>query len=134
MSPLKALELVQRYAETNRKIKALKKQIGERLDHCKGVNGDRLNVDSHGWLTYRPELDEKNRDKGLHLWRWYQPETVDDGNMNPTIEWEHITATIHGAECQHCYAAHLAIQERKAARKTFAGIKAAMSKATGEKA
>ena len=35
---------------------------------------------------------------------------------------------VHGMECQHCYAAHLAIQERKAMRKSLGAVKAAMTK------
>lgn len=127
MSPEKALELVQRYADTNRKLKQLRQQIGEHLGRCNGVKGDRLNVDANGWPTYYPEVDEKNRDKGTHLWAWYQPEIVDDGYMSPNQVWQQV-GTLEAEECPHCYAAHLAIQERKAARKTFGGIKAAMSR------
>lgn len=129
MKQEKALELVERYSRLTRGISECGRRVGGHLDLCKGVDGNRLDVDKHGWPTYRPERDEKNRDKGLHLWGWYRPETVDDGTMNPTVVWERIGAEIHGAECPHCYAAHLAIQERKQLRKQLGAVKGAMTKA-----
>lgn len=129
MSPDKALELVGRYARLTKLIKVKKAEIGEHLEKCKGIKGDRLNVDEHGWPTYQPEMDVKNRDKGLHLWSWYQPEVVDDGYMSQGLEWLQI-GVLEAEECPHCYAAHLAIQERKQTRKELAAVKGAMSRST----
>lgn len=129
MRPSKALELVERYARLTKQIRAKTAEIGEHLEKCKGVKGDRLNVDEHGWQTYQPEMDGKNRDKGLHLWGWYQPEVVDDGYMSSGLEWLQI-GVLEAEECPHCYAAHLAIQERKQARKELGAVKGAMSRST----
>ena len=127
MKERKALDLVMRYSHHTREIKAMTAQIGQHLDQCKGVNGDRLNVDHKGWPTYRPELDEKGRDKGLHLWGWYQPDISDDGTMNPTQVWQEV-GVIEAEECPHCYAAHLAILARKEHRKKLGAVKAAMTR------
>lgn len=129
MKQEKALELVERYSRLTRGVADCGRRIGGHLDLCRGINGDRLAVDENGWPTHYPELDAKNRDKGLHLWAWYQPEIIDDGTMSPTRVWEHVGADIHGAECPHCYAAHLAIQERKQLRKQLGAVKGAMTKA-----
>lgn len=127
MRPSKALELVERYARLTKQIKAKTAEIGKHLEKCKGVKGDRLNVDEHGWQTYQPEMDDKNRDKGLHLWNWYQPYTDYDSGY-PHRAFEEINDVEHGEQCPHCYAAHLAIQERKQARKELGAVKGAMSR------
>lgn len=127
MTPDKALELVGRYARLTKEIKLLKQQIGEHMDKCPGVNGDRHAVDANGWHTYQPELDSKNRDKGLHLWNWYQPFTDYDSGY-PHQAWEAINDVEHAEQCPHCYAAHQAIQLRKVARKSLGAVKAAMTR------
>jgi len=48
--------------------------------------------------------------------------------MDPDLVWQHITVANHGAECPHCYAAHIAIQDRKEHRKKLGAVKAAMTK------
>lgn len=129
MNPGKALELVNRYARLTKGIKDCTKHIGDHLSKCCGIEGNRLAVDEHGWPTYQPELDEKNRDKGLHIWSWYQPEYT-EGNYysEPRPIYEAITAEEHGVQCQHCYSAHLSIQARKEMRKSLGVVKAAITR------
>lgn len=130
MTPSTALKLVGSYSRLTREIKALSQQIGEHLDRCPGLDGKRLEMDEWGTFANQRDTDSKNRDKSTHLWGWYQPETSEgDGyNFEPHLVWEHVTAEIHGAECPHCYAAHQAIQRRKAARRQLAAVKAAMTR------
>ena len=128
MKPEKALELVLRYGHNRRTIEALGRQIGEHLERCRGLDGKRLECDKYGLPLRQRDTDNKGRDTSSHLWHWYQPDVTADATMNPTLVWEQITANDHGAECPHCYAAHVAIQERKAARKALAAVKAAMTR------
>lgn len=124
MTPEKALELVTRYAVLTKQIKALKETIGTSLDGCKGYSGKRGDVDDRGcWIQPRDE-DHKGREKDMHLWAWYEPEY--DEYENPS--YEEIKPEIHGVQCPHCYGAHIAIQERKAARKSLSAVKAAMTR------
>lgn len=117
MKPGKALELVTRYAVLTKQIKALKETIGANMDACKGISGER------GPLSV-VKMDNKGKDVDLHLWLWYQPEYDDCEDAF----YEEIKPEIHGVQCPHCYAAHLAIQERKAARKSLGAVKAAMTR------
>lgn len=128
MRPSQALELVGRYARLTKLIKAKTAEIGENLEKCKGISGVRGAMDP-GTLSWHkePELDAKGRDKDLHLWAWYQPEVVDDGYMSQGLEWLQI-GVLEAEECPHCYAAHLAIQERKKTRKELGAVKGAMSR------
>ena len=113
----KALDLVRNYSLYTKQIKALKEAIGLNMGACKGISGER------GPLSV-VKMDNKGRDVDLHLWAWYQPEYYDYENAF----YEEITAAKHGNECPHCYAAHLAIQERKTSRKSLGGVKAAMTR------
>lgn len=107
MSPEKAIQLVQRYAAANRRIKEQTHIIGIHLANCHGRDGRRLDENAP------VALDAKNRDKRTHLWKWYQPEIEEYGARS----YQDISAEEHGEECPHCYMAHLAVEERKAARK-----------------
>lgn len=130
MTPDKALELVGRYSRLTKEIKFLKQQISEYLDKCPGVNGDRLAVDVHGCPTYSPEMDSKNRDKGLHLWQWYQPEILEDCSYYGShMVWTDV-GVMESEECPHCYAAHQVIQRRKQARKELGIVKGVMARST----
>ncbi len=131
MKPDKALELVKRYAALTQKIKLCTKEIGESLEKCKGVKGDRLNVDASGWPTYTPDVDAKGKDKGLHIWAWYQPEVYESGYCSPDIRWPEVGSE-KVQECPHCYLAHIAVQERKLAKKQLAYVKGAMTKSLGK--
>lgn len=127
MKPEKALDLVLRYSLHTNAIKTLTTAIGNNLDACKGVNGNRQLKDSTGYLIYQPEHDWKGRDKGTHLWHWYQKSWYDP--EDDKMHYEKITEGSHQKECQHCYNAHLAIQERKEHRKKLGYVKGAMTKA-----
>lgn len=128
MTPDKALEMVGKYARLTRLVKSLTLEIGASLDRCKGVNGKRgLYADVGTFQELMAEdtgLDAKGWDKNTHLWGWYQPERDDDGSL----EWEGVTLEKNGAECCHCYNAHLAIQQRKQARKDLGVVKGVMSR------
>jgi hypothetical protein len=129
MTEWKALDLVVRYSHHTRTIKALGQEIGEHLERCKGLDGKRLEVDKFGCHIHQRDTDNKNRDKSTHLWGWYQPETAGDDSYygESRLVW-HQVGTLEAEECPHCYAAHLAIQERKEHRKKLGAVKAAMTR------
>lgn len=127
MTPDKALELVGKYARLTKQIKSLTLEIGTSLDRCKGIDGKRLEMDQWGCHIHQRDTDNKNRDKSTHLWGWYQPEQNPDTDYG--LEWHDVTLGDHGAECCHCYTAHLAIQLRKQARKDLGIVKGTMSRA-----
>lgn len=126
MSPDKALDLVRRYSAAGRRIRLLTRLIGNHLEKCDGLDGKRNKLEDDVFPASR-EIDSKGRDKSTHLWNWYQPDVVDRGYMDPGLVWQQIGAE-EQAECQHCYAAHQAIQDRKEARRQFGAIKAAMTR------
>lgn len=125
MTPEKALELVGRYARLTAQIKDCKTRIGESLELCNGISGKRQEVDQWGMPTQSRDTDSKNRELDVHLTQWYY-EPVDY-----YVDGEAIYESIdlaHSITCPHCYAAHLAIQERKAARKALGYVKATISR------
>lgn len=127
MKPDKALNLVLRYSFHVNSIKSLTAAIGNNLDACKGINGNRQLKDEYGCLVYLPDTDSKGRDKGTHLWNWYQQTWY---NLEyDKLDYEVITEDTHKNACPHCYAAHIAIQERKEHRKKLGYVKGAMTKA-----
>lgn len=129
MNGSKATDLVQRYSHHTRQIKALGKKIFENLDLCNGPDGDRLAVKDDGSLVHDRDTDKKCRDMSVHLWDWYHPEVIEETQYTDGgLVYQKITAEEHGAECPHCYAAHMAIQERKAHRRKLGTVKAAMTK------
>jgi len=131
MTPNKALDLVRNYSLYTKQIKALKAIIGNSMDKCKGFSGKRGDLDENFCAVHPRDGDHKGREKDLHLWAWYQPEVTGDGYYSEfELTYQKITKEKHGTECPHCYASHLAIQERKAARKSLGGVKAAMTRST----
>ena len=124
MKPEKALELVTRYADLNRKIKACKKAIGDSIELCNGISGNRNKFDHHGFIMHHRDLDSKGRDTDVHLHDWYTPEQTDQYGY----DYLEISAEEQGVECPHCYQAHLKIQERKILRVEFGHVKRAMSR------
>ena len=120
MSPDKALELVQRYAHLNRVIKDASRNIGNRLLRCKGISGNRQIMEE----SIEGELDHKGRELDVHLTNWYKPEVSSWG----TVTFHAIDPQEHGAECCHCYEAHLLIQHRKELRKELGQVKRVMSR------
>ena len=115
----KALDLVKRYSHLVREIKRLKDRIHEQMQACKGIDEQR---DALGFY----KLDSKGRGLNMHLWNWYEP-FVGDNPEYDQLEYNDVTLEEHGAECPHCYAAHLAIQERKQARKALGIVKRSMT-------
>jgi hypothetical protein len=122
MKPEKALELVVRYGAITKQIKLLKFQIGDALDHCRGISGLR------GELFRMPETDSKNREVDLHLTKWYKTEIGEDAWGDPVPVYQRITAEEHGVECPHCYEAYLAIEARKLERRKLSAVKSTMSR------
>jgi hypothetical protein len=120
MKPEKALELVNRYGVLTKVIKDAKREIGENLSNCKGISGNRLVADPFRHV----EVDAKNREIDLHLVQWYTPYRDGWGS----VEWEEIDADGQGQECPHCYAAHLAVQKRKEAKKQLGSVKRSMTR------
>lgn len=119
MKPEKALALVHRYAELNRSMKDISARIGQRLAQCNGYSGRRN--DPH-YSTGK--IDSKGRELDVHLTNWYTPERGEYG----THEYHDIGLEEHGAECCHCYEAHLLIQQRKLIRKEFGNVKSQISR------
>jgi hypothetical protein len=120
MKPEKALELVQRYAQLTSAIKQDSRNIGNRLLQCKGISGKRQIMEEF----IESELDHKGRELDVHLTNWYKP----DVSFWGTVTFHDISLEEHGAECCHCYEAHLLIQRRKTMRQQLGRVKAAMSR------
>lgn len=124
MKPYKALELVLRYAHLTKAIKLATKNIGTHLDLCNGFSGNRLkNILSFNAPDV--DIDEKGRDRDVHLVAWYTPKPSGDYGRP---EWEAITQDEHQPICPHCYAAHLAVEQRKALRQALGSVKRSMSR------
>lgn len=119
MTPEKALELVLRYAVLNSLIKDSTRNIGNRLLQCRGFSGKRQDN-----LEQYAERDSKNRELDVHLTHWYTPERGEYGS----VTWHDINIDDHGAECCHCYSAHLLIQRRKELRQELGQVKRVMSR------
>jgi len=119
MTPQKALELVGEYGRLTRKIKSLTQLIGESLEACSGVDGNRQDP-----FSSRPS-DSKNRDMTTHLWSWYN-EPIDQHEDGEAI-FERVDAG-KASVCRHCYDANTAIQMRRDARKRLGVVKGIMSR------
>lgn len=132
VKPQKALALVLRYSELTWVIRAAKNRIAEALDRCAGLDGKRLerrkSCERDPW-QYVGEIDSEENEKRTHLREWYSPELVEREWGPPGREWNAIGDSERD-ECAHCYAAHAAIQDRKAARKALGAVKAAMTRTT----
>lgn len=120
MKPETALKLVSDYSALTRAIRDCKKQIGEHLNKCPGLNGYRLEHETVGDLRV-PSARSQN-DQDTHLKSFYTPERDDHGYL----EWADIEDM--ETECSHCYAAHLVIQKRKALRRSLGAVKSAMTR------
>jgi len=132
MTPDKALELVGKYSRLTRAITLCKSRIGENLDKCPGLRGKRLELfkvgafdagEAIGFIeAYEMPTDAAMEDQETHLKFWYERDMGDDGRYSygePDAD-----------ECQHCYAAHLVVQERKQLRRKLAAVKGSMTRAT----
>lgn len=120
MTPDKALELVQRYAVLTRDLKETSRKIGNQLLRCKGISGKRQVLEE----SIESELDSKGRELDVHLTNWYKPEVSFWGR----VTFHDISLEEHGAECPHCYEAHLLIQQRKKLRQSLGSVKRVMSR------
>lgn len=124
----KALQLVHRYSELTWAIRASRNRIAEALDKCAGLDGKRL-ARRAAWISPPYEaldgIDSEESEKAIHLREWYRADIGYDGDA-VYIRIGDDEAT----ECPHCYAAHVAIQDRKAARKALGAVKAAMTRTT----
>ena len=128
MTPTKALELVHRYSEIQWAIRACQGYIAEALDKCTGMDGKRLiRRAAYDKPPYAPMDDVLSGDneKQIHLSEWYRADIGYDGD--PT--YIRIDAEQH-QECIHCFAAHCQIQKRKAFKRQFGSVKAAMTRTT----
>lgn len=123
----RALHLVQEFKRLTLLIKACKPRIGEHLDQCRGVKGHRKDEEEFEFLgaKYMAPTQEAMNDQETHLKGWFTPESDDDGRYFDDIAEE------HEIECPHCFAAYRVIRERKALRRSLAGIKGAMTKFAG---
>lgn len=115
----KALELVGKYARLTRAISACKPRIGACLDKCAGATGKRLLLDEYGCNQYPNDEDQET-----HLKGWYSDYTYD---YQDDPHWVGIGAD-QLAECEHCWAAHQVIKERRELRRQLAGVKGAMTR------
>jgi hypothetical protein len=116
LKPETAVNLVYAYAHWNRAIKSATKAIGDSLTRCFDARVGKV----------KAIVASEHADHDTHLSKWYTP--THPQHQQDELVWEEITDEIHGKECEHCYQAHLAILDRKHARKKLGQVKAAMSK------
>lgn len=128
MTPEKALELVHRYSELTWAIKACRNRIAEALDKCTGLDGKRLERrrawDTHPYKSL-DDMQPIDNEKQIHLTEWFRPDIGCDGDP----QYIQIDAD-QQTECPHCYAAYVAIRERKCMRIKLGVVKAAMTRTT----
>ena len=118
MKPQTAVRLVGEYARLTCAIKTCKREIGARLTKCNGLNGWRNELEPNGIFA----SDRSRSDQDTHLKGWYRPIDLVDDVVYLDIDQD------QRDECEHCFAAHLLIQERKALRRQLASVKAAMTR------
>lgn len=127
MTPDKALQLVHRYSELQWEIRACKGYIAEALDKCEGLDGKRLKR-RHlpGDYCEVDLMDDQTNENQTHLREWYTPNHEYGDDYNPG----YVDVEMVADDCIHCYAAHCQIQKRKALRRQFGSVKAAMTRTT----
>lgn len=101
----KALKACADYARLTREIASLKTALGDHLGKCPGVRTPEIGDSTHLSVAYAPELSESD---------YFEPYRVWKGDKQ-------IRAYL--AICPHCLAAHEAIQQRKAARRSLGAAK-----------
>lgn len=128
VTPNKALQLVHRYSELQWAIRACQGYIAEALDKCTGLDGKRLER-RKSWESYSDHpidaMNSETNEKQTHLHEWYEAGYDYEGERF----WNKIGDS-EAQECIHCYAAHCQIQKRKALRRQFGSVKAAMTRTT----
>lgn len=125
MNAEKALELVGKYSRLTHSIAACKKRIAAELDSCPGQAGRRLGRadPADGDSIPRSVYDSSDE---THLAAWYAKDYGEPGEFG--FERFTVGEGDEEADCAHCFAAHLIVQERKALRKQLAAIKGAMTR------
>ena len=125
MKAEKALELVKKFASISTEIADASKEIKKSLDACPGFSGKRTPN-----MTEEIKVDKKGFETDVHLNQWYERPDRDEG-------WVEIQdGFINGEEddfCPHCYAAHVAIQRRRALKTRLGTVKATMTRMAGPK-
>lgn len=112
----KALKACADYARLNAEIKSVTRLLSDLLSACPGVNGHlQLSVDR---LFDNAAIDRMNADK-THLKAAYESDSDESGRyfLTPSEQMEILSS------CSFCVAAHAAIQERKALRKSLGATK-----------
>lgn len=132
MKPDKALELIQRYSELTWAIRACANRIAEAINQCPGLDGKRQerrrSIETPPY-EYAGAIGSEENEKSTHLHEWYRPEMVESYYGPDHRQWNTVGES-EREECPHCYAAHLAIQDPKVARKALGTVKAAMTRTT----
>lgn len=117
MKPQTALELVGQYARLQRRISAIKAEIGAALDGCEGVSGQRKKVDDDGSAV--------NWGTETHLGEWM---AMENDAHRSGIGGYTIGDEGEKEECPHCWAALVLIRERRGLRKRLAAVKGAITR------
>lgn len=127
-SEQKALRACADYARLSAEVKRLTRVIGDSLDQCRGVKGER----SAGWdfvaevTTYHDTPEDQS-----HLKEAFIFEIDDDNPYSPSRIYKSDSEIREylsdEAKCPHCMTAYEAIQARKAAKKALGGVKRAIS-------
>ena len=132
MTPEKALQLIHRYSELQWAIRACQGYIAEALDKCTGMDGKRLErrqaIEKPPYEPWQ-DMDGEAHEKQTHLRSWYTPEMVESYCGGDHREWSEV-GDIEAQTCIHCFAAHCQIQHRKALKRQFGSVKAAMTRTT----
>lgn len=128
MRPSTAIDLVNRFATVTRRITAIKGEIGEALEQCKGLAGFRRETEYVAELDAHLPTERADADQDTHLKKWLtMVETMgsqpDDVRLVPYPVGEAERAT-----CPHCYRAIQLIRERKELRRQLGAVKAAMTR------
>lgn len=118
MKAEKALELVKKFASISTEITEATKEVKKSLNACPGFSGKRT-------PNMSGEVDKKGFETDVHLNQWYERPGRDE-------DWTEIQdGFINGEEdgfCPHCYAAHAAIQRRRALKVQLGIVKATMTR------
>lgn len=118
----RALHLVQEYKRLTLLIKACRPRIAEAISRCEGVDGKLKEEEAHqfGDETVMLPTAAANADH-THLHEWFEGEVQ-------------AKYTASAGECEHCFAAFQAIEDRRRLRRSLGGIKASMTKFGGKAA
>lgn len=129
MKPQTALNLVMRFSALTHAIKAMPTRIGDELEKCKGLKGFRNETEpmEFGGETMQLPTERSNDDHETHLKGWYTPDVSYGYDGEGELVYTDVGET-ERAECPHCYAAHLLIQDRKTLRRQLGAVKAAMTR------